>query len=349
MIGPVDMRRRWWKNRCACVEQGYLADSVVGVDSSLSPLLQEKTALLAADVSFRKTQEHLKALLGVSLASETIREYCERNAAKIATWQATETDSADTFAKAEGNWELAVDAGKVNTKEKGWRDLKIAVVQKRPQGEAASPDQWQSRPLPEASARLMWADISPSQRFRRNWKSRLKRLGLPSTSALHVLGDGASWIWNSADAALPGCHQTLDIYHATEHIAAAGKRLYGDDSPEAAAFFERGRKLLLEKGWEGICTLIGEEYLSEDTPTRRVIFEKLTLYFAKHLTRLNYAENLRSGKAIGSGVVEGAAKTLGLRLKARGAKWKHRNVRAMAALVCLRNGEEWSKIWRKAA
>lgn len=74
----------------------------------------------------------------------------------------------------------------------------------------------------------------------------------------------------------------------------------------------------------------------------------MTRYFAAHITRLGYRQCLAAGQAIGSGVVEGAAKTLGLRLKARGARWKHQNVRAMAALVCVRNGEEWSSFWKAA-
>ena len=53
--------------------------------------------------------------------------------------------------------------------------------------------------------------------------------------------------------------------------------------------------------------------------------------------------------AIGSGVVEGAAKTLGLRLKARGARWRHKNARVMAALVCVRQGPEWERFWNRAA
>ena len=342
------MRRRWWGARCACIPGGYIVDTLLGIDGSLSPLLQEKTCLLAADVAFRRTREHIKSLLGISISSETIRDYGERNAARIARWQTNETASSGTFAKAEGQWEFTVDAGKVNTLEKGWRDLKIAVVQKRPTSKAATPEEWQSRELPAASARVMWADIAKSKRFHRNWKPRLKRLGLPTMADLHVLGDGASWIWKSADHVLTGCRQTLDIYHACEHIAAAGKKLYGEDSPVATAFFERGRGLLLSEGWTGICRLIGEEYVSEDTPMRRAILEELTHYFVKHMMRLSYAENLKVGKAIGSGVVEGAAKTLGLRLKARGARWRQKNVRPMAALICVRNGDEWSSFWNKA-
>jgi hypothetical protein len=303
---------------------------------------------MAADMSFAKTGDHLTSTLGVTLSRETIRVNCERKAAEIARWQSRETDSAQTFKAAPGEWEFAVDAGKVNTRERGWRDLKIAVVQKRPAAQPASPDQWQSRELPAASARVMWADIAASKQFRRHWRPRLKRLGLGVAAKLHVLGDGASWIWKSADRALSGSQQTLDIYHACEHIAQAGKKLYGEGTPAATEFFTRGRTLILEEGWTGVCRHIGEEYAREDTPARREILEALTRYFLAHMTRLDYRGRLAKGQAIGSGVVEGAAKTLGLRLKARGARWRHKNAKAMAALVCVRNGEEWSSYWKAA-
>ena len=89
----------------------------------------------------------------------------------------------------------------------------------------------------------MWADISATKRFRRSWHARLKRLGLPSMARLHVLGDGASWIWKAAGRSLTGCRQTLDIYHASQHIAAAGKRLYGED----VACFQRASAALVAR------------------------------------------------------------------------------------------------------
>ena len=67
------------------------------------------------------------------------------------------------------------------------------------------------------------------------------------------------------------------------------------------------------------------------------------------MTRLDYAGRLASGDAIGSGVVEGAAKTLGLRLKARGARWRHKNAREMAALICCRQTDQWDLFWKRAA
>jgi hypothetical protein len=343
------LRRRWWGSRCPCAPGGYHADALLGLDGGLSPRLQRKACRLAADLSFDRTREHLRELLGVAPASEALRVYCERQAARVARWQGQETGSAADFGEAPGGWEFAVDAGKVNTRERGWRDLKIAVAQRRPRAEPATPAEWESRELPEATARLMWADIAAAERFRRPWRARLRRLGLPAMAELHVLGDGASWIWKAAGRALTGCRQTLDIYHASGHIAAAGKRLFGEGTAEATAFHEHGRELLLNEGWTGVCRLMGEELTREDTPRRRAALDRMLNYFVAHLNRLDYRGRLASGDAIGSGVVEGAAKTLGLRLKARGARWRHRNARAMAALVCCRHTDQWERFWGRAA
>ena len=72
-------------------------------------------------------------------------------------------------------------------------------------------------------------------------------------------------------------------------------------------------------------------------------------HFVAHVSRLNYCDRLATGQAIASSVVEGAAKTLGLKLKARGARWKPKNARAMIALICLSQSQQWADYWQHAA
>lgn len=267
----------------------------------------------------------------------------------MAQWQPRDEGVSVAFEEAAGRVEFTADAGKVNTREKGWKDLKIAVIQKRPPGPPVTPEAWATQRLPAATARVAWAAIARSESFRRSWRPWTRRLGVAQAAEVQMLGDGASWIWKAAERALTGCRQTLDVFHALEHLAHAGERLYGEGTPAAAAFLERGRTLLLAEGWHGICRLVGNELGQEDTPSRRTALEKLTNYFAPHLKRLDYAGDLASGRPIGSGVVEGQAKTLALRLKARGARWRMRNVRGMAALVCVRHGTQWTRYWKSAA
>ena len=60
----------------------------------------------------------------------------------------------------------------------------------------------------------------------------------------------------------------------------------------------------------------------------------MTGYFAAHTERLNYAHRPHTGRSIGSGMVEGAAKNLiGKWMKQRGARWVVSNAEAMAAFA----------------
>lgn len=348
-VGTLRLQRRWWGSRCGCVPLGYGVDEVLGLDGHCTRALQQHLCRLSADVSFAKAREHLAALRGVALSKEALRQQCHRQGRRLAQWQTTEERTPQAFAAAAGQVEFTVDAGKVNTLEAGWKDLKIGVFQKRPCGEPATPDQWQTRVLPEPTARVAWAAIAPVKQFRRTWRRWSRRLGVPQAGDLHVLADGAAWIWRAVERVFTGSQQTLDVYHGCGHLAQAGERLYGEGSAAAQTFRERGRQLLLESGWPGVCQLVSEEYAQGDTPERRSALEKLVGYFAKHSQRLGYRERLAAGQAIGSGSVEGWAKTLGLRLKARGARWRRKNVKGMSALICVRNGSQWPAYWSGAA
>lgn len=72
---------------------------------------------------------------------------------------------------------------------------------------------------------------------------------------------------------------------------------------------------MVRQGWAGVCAWAGELLgVSDDVERerRRRATDRLLGYFSKHTRRLNYAERLQAGRAIGSGQVEGEAKTLAL-------------------------------------
>ncbi len=344
--------RRYWQCRCGA-DGSYAADEVLGLKDRCSKVVQKHGCRLAADVSFAKSREHLREMLGVRLAAETLRKMVQRHGQRMSAFQPKDEATAHAFRQAKGEVEFAVDAGKVNTREHGWKDLKIAVISKRESGVTATPSQWcDENRLPAVTMAVAFAMIAPSKVFRRSWKTPLQRLGVTTFGSLHALGDGASWIWKSVQRVLTGCTQTLDIYHASERLSGCAQNIFGEGKAEATVAFERGRELLLTSGWSGVCAWVAELLTGDDLTElarRRQYTEKLLGYFAKHVGRLNYQERLSSGRAIGSGAVEGQAKTLGLRLKCRGARWCRKNVRPMASLVCVRNSVQWNAYWAIAA
>jgi hypothetical protein len=342
--------RRYWQCRCG-TEGSYAADAVLGLDGRFSKTLQKHCCRLAADVSFAKTSEHLGAMLAVSVAPETVRTLVESHGKAMAGFQPKDEATGQAFRQAQGAVEFAVDAGKVNTREKGWKDLKITVISKREAGDPATPDQWRQERLPAATMVFTFAMIATSKVFRRCWRTPLRQLGITAFAAVHALGDGAGWIWKSVNRVLTGCTQTLDIYHASQRLSRCAQAIFGETTAEATAAFERGRGLLLNEGWSGICAWVAELLTIEEPierERRRRATDHLVSYFSKHVGRLNYRERLASGRAIGSGVVEGQAKTLGLRLKCRGARWCYGNVRPMASLICVRNSVQWQAYWSLA-
>lgn len=127
--------------------------------------------------------------------------------------------------------------------------------------------------------------------------------------------------------------ETADTY-AVDAILGLTGRCSG--TAEAAMAFERGRELLLADGWSSV-----GGGRSGARPPSVCVTEKLVGYFSKRTRRLNYRERFTSGRAIGSGAVEGQAKTLGLRLKSREARGCRAIVCPMARLVCVRNSVQW--------
>ena len=302
-------------------------------------------------MSFALTSAELHEMLGVDVCPETVRKVVERHGQKMARFQAQDTASEEAFRAAEGEVEFTTDAGKVHTREEGWKDLKIGVIAKRKAGAPTSPEAWKAQRLPLATIVLAFAMIATAKEFRRSWRPRLRRLGVTCMASIQVLADGASWIWKAVGRVLTGCVQTLDFYHACQHLNRCAERVYGEGTTEKRMAYRHARGLLVRQGWAGVCQWVSELLAvaeEAERERRRQATDRLIGYFVKHTTRLNYAERLQAGRAIGSGQVEGKAKTLGLRLKARGARWRSRNVLPMASLVCVRHSSQWEAYWAMA-
>lgn len=350
-VGAVVFRRRYWK--CTCGTDGsYAADELLGVAGQrYTKTMQKHCCRLAAETSFASTSKLLGELLGVDLSPETVRTMVEGHGRVMARFQAEDTASEQAFQEAAGEVEFTTDAGKVNTREEGWKDLKIAVISKRAAGEPTAPDGWKSQRLPAATMVLAFAMIATAKEFRATWRPRLRRLGVQCLANVHALADGASWIWKAVQRSLTGCVQTLDFFHACQHLSQCSEAVFGEGTSAGRAGYEQSRNLLARHGWAGVCHWVSELLdVADDAERerRRPATDRLIGYFAKHTQRLNYAERLQSGRAIGSGQVEGEAKTLGLRLKRRGARWNQGNVQPMASLVCVQHTCQWETYWAMA-
>jgi hypothetical protein len=300
--------------------------------------------LLGVQRSFKKAELALTEVAGWDLDDNTIRQLCHATAERASSTR-PQRDTAEAFARAGGDPELHIDAGKVNTKG-GWRDVKVAVFARREPGPQITASEWADRDLPAPSVRSVVAAVEEAAAFGSRCAAEASRLGLTDPRAMHVLGDGAEWIWNLAEHRFGGGSQCLDFWHGAAYLGSAANAAFGAGSDEAAAELGRGKKRLLEDGYWGVTQWIGE-LASKMPPGGDGAASATALnYFAGHQSRVNYALRLRRGQPIGSGLVEGSIKQLlNVRLKQTGARWKLEHVAPLVELGALAAGPEWEAFW----
>lgn len=333
--------------RCdACGLTAHPADERLGLDGFLSPGATRLACLAAASWSFDVAAERLEELCGVRVDDETIRRHVHRTAAELANRREAGPPRGE-FAAAAGDVEFLTDGVLAPTRD-GWRELKLALFLRRPRGDSAGVDAWASRDLPRPTARVAYARLEPCEAFAARWGRWAEGLGLDPASPPTVLGDGAEWIWNAAEERFPLAEGVLDIFHASQHVGAAADALFGEGTAESAAWLEAGRRRLLERGWAGLMDQVGATP-EPATPAGRAALDGMVGYFAKHVGRLGYADRLRAGRSIGSGAVEGLARTMGRRLKGPGRGWLARHVDGMAALVAAVDTPGWDRHWSRPA
>jgi hypothetical protein len=320
----------------------------LGIKARLSKQARRMVCLAGSTQAFAMAARPLQELCDWGISKESIRKSCYLESSGVASFEKDSPALPTAFAKAEGTIEFQTDAVKINTNT-GWRDMKLAIFAKRKEGLPTTPDQTEERELPSPGVRIGFAAIEGMEVFGPRWGVWMKRLGIVCPASIRVLGDGADWIWNQTRESFPGATQVLDFYHASEHVAAASKLLFGEGTPESAKWHNRIRGLLLADGWHGVCEGIGRTLAEENTPARQKAVEGLTAYLMNHADRLNYRLRLHQGRSIGSGMIEGAAKNMiGKRMKQTVARWNVDNANKLARLCCLNYAGLWSEYWMAA-
>ena len=347
-MGPL-LIQRLYLTCFACGLSDTPLDQRLGLEEFLRSGARRLVCLTGATHAFAAAEKLLAELLGWTLSDEAIRQVCQGEATAMSDWREAAPAAVSAFQDAAGAIEFQTDAAKVNTTD-GWRDMKIGIFAKRPAGKPATSAEWDQRVLPAPTARYAFAAIEAIEEFGPRWRLVAENLGIHEFATVSVLGDGAEWIWKQATASFPGSTGLLDIYHAAEHLSDTAKQLFGDGTATARAWTASARMALLTDGWWGICEKLGQTLSDPSLEPKRGVVEELTGYLAKHTEHLNYAHRLHTGRSIGSGLVEGAAKNLvGKRLKQTGARWRVDGVNAMAELCCLIYSNDWDNYWATAA
>ena len=168
------------------------------------------------------------------------------------------------------------------------------------------------------------------------------------------LADGAKDNWRllaDIERTLPPAPQPspeiVDFYHACEHLKRGCDAAWGEGTADGKAQFVRLKTLLKEAndGAERVIRVLQYQHRCATGRKQQLVEIELT-YFRNQKPRMHYADYLRRGLPIASGVMEAACKTLVTqRMKRSGMAWTMPGGQAILTLRSLIQSHRWSSAW----
>src|SRR5438270_449483 len=156
-----------------------------------------------------------------------------------------------------------------------------------------------------------------------------------------LLGDGATWIWNTATELFPPATQILDRFHAKEHLGEVGKVIYGD-SPEGKAWIDARCDELDEGHLKSLVHAL-RSHIGQHKEARECI-----QYIWRNRRRMRYPQFEKQGFCTSTGVVESGCKiVVGTRLKRAGMHWTVKGANAIIALRCSKLSGRFQDFWER--
>ena len=169
-----------------------------------------------------------------------------------------------------------------------------------------------------------------------------------------LLSDGAKDNWRLLREVDQACgpppqpsFEIVDFYHACDHLKEGCDAAWGESTPRGKAEFERLRTLLKEAddGAERVIRVFKYHWGRARGRKRERLRVQLT-YFRNQRHRMHYAEYIRNGLPIASGVMEASCKTLVTqRLKQSGMSWTLAGGQAILTLRSLIQSDRWQPAW----
>ena len=365
-LGPLTLERAYY--HCGHCGGGFFPrDMALGMArTSLSPAVTRMTAAAAARVSFAQAGQLLAELAGVQVGAKRVERTAEALGCEIAAAErrevfAPEEPSASTmYLGADGTGvpmrphEVAGRAGKQSDGSARTREGKVIVLwtaEGRDEHDHAVRDAG-SVTYSAAIDSAAWRDTDPlPPAFVRRLRREAERRGFDRAQRKVIMGDGAKWIWSVATELYPSAIQIVDFFHACEKVWEVAKALFPGDR-DSREHWADARCAELQAGpLEGLLATLRAHAGSCEAAA------KCVGYIETNRERMRYPEFRAQGLHIGSGVVEGACKSVvGGRLKQGGMRWTKDGADAVMALrSCILSGRyedfwEWrSKAPSKAA
>jgi hypothetical protein len=356
VLGPLRLERAYY--HCDRCQGGFCPrDRALRLELfSLTPGVLRMTGSAAALVSFQESSSLLHELAGVKVSISQVQRAAEALGEAIA---ADERVCVDRMGEIAPTMYLGMDGTGVPMRPAEVADR----VGKQPDGSAKTREAkvvtvWTAEARDEAgkpvrdpgsitySAAIESAAVVDTSLKRSDLAERVlreaTRRGFTEALRYAVLGDGSSWIWNTATELFPQAIQILDRYHAKEALHRTAQSIFSVTSAEAKPWATARCTELDDGKLQAIISALRPHIGSGNEAA------KCATYIIRNRRRMRYPKFHAQGLCTSTGVLEAGCKVaIGTRLKRAGMHWSVFGANAIIALRCAKLSGRFEDFWER--
>jgi hypothetical protein len=256
------------------------------------------------------------------------------------------TAAAPQQVPAEKRLGAAMDGAMVNIRCEGWKEVKAGCVfaiepqtviephtqERVEQGKATQLTYVAHLGGPDALGQRLWAQAQA-----RGWEQ---------ATDTQVVGDGAAWIWQLSDLYFAPRQQTVDWYHATEHLHAAAQLYAPANERVATRWYNSAETLLFQGQIEQIVRQLTQRATLCPAQAEGLLAQ--ATYFDNQKRRMQYLELREQGYLLGSGMIESGAKQFKARFTGPGMRWSRAGIARLLPIRAAVLSHTFDDLWPPA-
>lgn len=160
-----------------------------------------------------------------------------------------------------------------------------------------------------------------------------------------MLTDGSAPLQKQMVEKLPGFTLILDIIHVDEHLWKAGTALYGETDPKRAEWIETQMLDILSSRTDQVIQRLEDKARTVRKSSQAgKVLRQVANYLRRNQPYMDYADYLRRGWPIGTGVIEGVCRHLVKdRMELSGMRWTVAGAGALLALRAVNENGDWDQ------
>jgi hypothetical protein len=316
-------------------------------------LAKEAVWLSGVVDSFEEAETVLRRIGHVSMSDSTVWRRVERWGEQFRRLDQERQQQAQAMpqqgsviagqAKGTGRLGLAMDGAMVHILDEGWKELKVGCVYQIKPRAVFDPDSQEWLEMGHAVHNSYVAHLGGPELFGRLVWAEAQQRGWEAVYDTQVVGDGAPWIWNLSQEHFYDSYQTVDWYHAADHLYDAAQ-LYRPESDSAAQrWYKTAETSLFQGHADQIAHTLDQKAVGHSQRAKDLRIE--ARFFENHKRRMQYLEFREEGYLIGSGPVESGAKQFKARFTGPGMRWSRAGIERLIPVRAAIMSGHFDNLW----